>query len=558
MKGMWAITKGVFSLPVGVLVSVVHRLAVGKQAVVEVRINQISDVLERQAVIHRVRRMAGDERVQAVLLRIEAPPGGYAACSDLREAVSIIRKAGKPVYAYLEAPGNTAIWIASACTQVFLVPSGEVGLVGLGTELTFFGAGLERLGVQPDFEAAGEYKSFGEAFTRSFPSRYNHEAMTSLIEGLQHQMLVDIATSRGFATDDLEAMLAQAPMGAEFALELGLVDRLMYEDELFDWLEETHGKETNRISMARWEWGDGTQESIDSWGQDQRMVVVLHLDGPIVLESSGVKTQIQARKVVPILRRLREMDEVRAVVLHINSPGGSGLASDLIWREVVALRKAKPVIASFEDVSASGGFYLAAPANEILVRAGTLTGSIGVFGGKMVAGEALRKFGVHIHEIAVAPNATMYTPHKRFTDGQRFQFRKSLQRFYDGFVERVATGRGVPVEKIEPHCRGRVWTGADAVALGLVDRIGNLHDAVERARVLADLRVGAFVRVDASADPKTYVQEMMGQAAKQYSPLAATLETASRFLPASSTLAQVVLQHPGQLLAMMPFEVRLR
>ena len=185
MKSIWAKTKGVLSLPVGVLVSGAHRLAVGKQAVVDVRITRISGVLERQAVIHRVRRMAGDDRVRAVVLRIESPPGGYAACSDLREAVSVIRQAGKPVYAYLESPGNAAMWIASACTQVFLVPSGEVGLVGLGTELTFFGAGLERLGVLPDFEAAGEYKSFGESFTRSFPSRYNHEAMTALIDGLQ-------------------------------------------------------------------------------------------------------------------------------------------------------------------------------------------------------------------------------------------------------------------------------------------------------------------------------------------------------------------------------------
>ena len=201
-------------------------------------------------------------------------------------------------------------------------------------------------------------------------------------------------------------------------------------------------------------------ERLEQLGGPRTRVAVLHLQGPIMLEDGGGRGPvIAARKVVPLLQSLRENDHVAAVVLHIDSPGGSVLASDLIWREVAQLRRQKTVVASFEDTAASGGFYIAAPAQEIVVRPGTVTGSIGVFGGKLVMAEGLRKAGVHSREVLGAANANLYSPSRRFTDKQRDRFRASLERFYDGFVKRVAEGRERPEEDVELHCRGRVWTG---------------------------------------------------------------------------------------------------
>ena len=259
---------------------------------------------------------------------------------------------------------------------------------------------------------------------------------------------------------------------------------------------------------------------------------------------------------VPILRKLREDERIAAVVLHVNSPGGHATAADMMWREVDAMRKEKPVVACYEDVSASGGVYMCAPASEIIARPATLTGSIGVFGGKPVAGEGMRRLGVHTHEVSEGPNATMFSVSRRFRDGERERFRAMLQRFYDGFVERVANGRNADVDEIEPHCRGRVWTGRQARERNLIDRYGDLYDAVERARSMAGLHHGGFVRMDFDADPKTLSQKLVARYMKEAMPNAARLAT--RYLPASLPIAQVALEYPAQPLAMLPWDIELQ
>jgi protease-4 len=287
-------------------------------------------------------------------------------------------------------------------------------------------------------------------------------------------------------------------------------------------------------------------------------VAVLHLQGPIVLEESGRSPSIQARKVLPILRRLREDEGVGAVVLHVDSPGGSALASDLMWREVDQLRRSKPVVAAFEDVAASGGYYLSAPAQEIVARPTTLTGSIGVFGGKLVMAEGLRKVGVHSQEILGAPNANLFSPSRHFTADQRQRFKASLQRFYDGFVERVADGRGVDEDEIEPHCRGRVWTGRAALERKLVDRHGDLEHAVDRARILAGLTPGAFLRQDISGY-RPPLMSRLAQRAMRTTVAAEALGWAEQLvLGPVRPLLEVVARHQGQVLAMLPFDLRPR
>jgi protease-4 len=288
-------------------------------------------------------------------------------------------------------------------------------------------------------------------------------------------------------------------------------------------------------------------------GEGGAVVAVLHLEGSIVMDDSGgfagrSRPMIRARKVLPMLQELREDERVGAVVLHVNSPGGSALASDLLWREVGLLAKAKPVIASFADVAASGGYYLSAPVAEIFARSATLTGSIGVVGGKLVIGEGLRKVGVFSQTVTAASNATVFSPNRVFSDEQRVRFRQSLQRFYDGFVERVAEGRNVAFADVEPHCRGRVWTGRQAKERGLVDRRGDLQDAVERARVLAGLDALNFVRWDLPGHKVSMVERAV---AGRLGAVGASLLGMVGMGP----VAEVFAAHPGEPLAVLPFEV---
>jgi protease IV len=561
LVGLVRVGAAAAAVPFTGLLRLSHRLLTGREAVLEVVVDKRADLADRTAALHRLRRAGRDACVGAVLLRLRNAPGGWAACQDLRHAIAELRATGRPVYAWLESPGNAVTWLASACDRVFLVPTGEVGLLGVGVEMTFFGAALGRLGVRPDFEAAGAYKSFGEPWTRSYPSPANQEAVRDLVADLQEQLIAGIATGRRRSEEEVRDALDRAPLSARDALDAGLVDELMYEDQLLDWIKERHGKRARLVPFGRWAARDALDEWLSSWGRGGQAVSILHLQGPIVLDGRQAATTIDARKVVPILKRLREDDRVGAVVLHVDSPGGSALASDLIWREVEQLRRNKPVVASFEDVAASGGFYLSAPANAILVRPATLTGSIGVFGGKLVLAEGLRRVGVHTSEILGAPNANVFSATRHFSVDQRSRFKESLQRFYDGFVSRVAKGRGVAVDQIEPHCRGRVWTGRAAQDRGLVDQPGTLDDAVERARLLAGLKEGEFVRRELVGHHEAWWARLAQGLFRQALPgnAARLAEIADRLLVGrGGWMLEVAAAHPNEPLAMLPFDLEVR
>jgi protease-4 len=455
--------------------------------VVEVEVNAQPDLVQRERDLAGLRRMIDDAEVAGVLLRLDGAPGGWATVAEWASVVRSLRVAGKVVLAFVEAPGSALMAIAAACDAIAIVPTGEVALVGVGTEITFFGKLLERWGLQPDFLAAGAYKSFGEPFTRSYPSTDNQEAMTALVRGLHEQFVEQVARGRSLPAAAVSEAVERAPLSAHEAREAGLVDALLYEDQLEGWVKERIGRSCRMVSGEAWARADAALVAADTAGRTGKSVVVVPLSGNIVVDAPGVRLAVRARRIVPILRSLRENPGVGAVVLHVDSPGGSALASDLIWREVDLLRAQKPVVAVFGDVAASGGYYLAAPAHEILARYGTLTGSIGVFGGKIVVGEGLRKLGITSWPIAGGANANLFSANRRFDNGQRVRFQASLQRFYDGFVDRVAAGRGKPAAEVEPYCRGRVWTGADAVRVGLVDAEGGVFQGITRAASLAGM-----------------------------------------------------------------------
>lgn len=447
-----------------------------------------------------LREVASAPEVRALHLVVEHLVGGWATLREAREALLAIRAAGKLVLVELEHCGNAELYLASAADRVWLRPMGEVQALGVGATLRFAGDALARFGFRFDVEAAGAYKAAGETFTRRFASAENREAMAAVVDGLQEELVRGVAAGRHLDPAMVRSAIESGPLSAAEAQGRGLVDGVAYPDAVKKELEALFGGEVRRRSLRGWLRRRLVRLSVERWVEDRPRVVVVHVEGPVVDGDGPPGAQvIAAEPSCRVLEALAEDSGVVAVVLAVQSPGGSALASDRIWRSVQRLVQKKVVVAAFRDVAASGGYYIAAPAAEIFVSPNTITGSIGVVGGKLVVADALARLGVHTELVVGAPEAGMYGAFAAFTPAQREKFRASLTRFYRAFVERVAAGRNRSYDAVEPFARGRVWTGTAAVANGLADHLGGVGDAVVRAASLAG-RPDA-VRVDVRVGP---------------------------------------------------------
>jgi protease-4 len=355
--------------------------------------------------------------------------------------------------------------------------------------MTYYGPALERVGVEADLVAVGRFKTFGEPYLRGHPSKANREQLTELLSDLQNQIVELVAEGRGLQVPSLLDLLGTAPLSADEALAEGLVDAVQYPDASSAAAMELLGTGFRVVPAGVYASIRGWQKRLSLIIGPRPTVAVVHLSGPIVQgqDGGGSGTRIDSDDVVPVLRNLASDDDIRGVVLSVNSPGGSALASDLIARAVQQLGTVKPVVAVFGDVSASGGYYLSAPASEIIARDGTVTGSIGVVGGKVVVGRALARLGIHSESVEVGPDSGFLGPFEAFDHGQRRRFQASLQRAYTRFLNIVSAGRKRPVRAIEPFAGGRVWTGRQALERGLVDRLGGLALGVERVALKASL-----------------------------------------------------------------------
>lgn len=520
------------------------------------RVRALDDALALQRLLDHVRALRPEEGVAALWLHLEAAPGGWSATESLREAIAQARSAGVATFAFMESADNLTLWIASACETVFLVPVGEVALVGVGAELTFLGGLLDHFGVEADFEAAGAYKSFGETFTRTHASPPNLEAIGAIVRGVNDELVRGVAEGRGLDPGLVRELVVRGPHSAAQAQAAGLVDQLAYEDEAVSVVDRHIGARVVWRDFGWWSWRRSWLDRLERLAGPGPRVAVLHLSGAIVGGGEGKGVSIDPDVVRPRLKALREDPRVRGVVLQVDSPGGSALASDLIWREVELLGRAKPVVASFADTAASGGFYLSAPAVRIFARSTTLTGSIGVFGGKIVWGGAAARWGVHAQPVLAAPHAAVFSPGRRFSPSERAWFRASLDRVYDTFVGRVAVGRRAPLASIEPVCRGRVWTGRDAVAAGLVDDLGGLPQAIEAVCKLASLDAGAYAVVHLDAKPpRPLLSRLLGDLLPAGLP---GLGALAPWLPSDRSATWARLLSRAEALAMLPFELRIR
>ena len=454
-----------------------------------------------------LRFISEDPKIAGLHIEIRALRLGWSQLYEVHAAILSVAQSGKRVTAYLTSGSDREILLASAADHITMPPPAEIYLTGVASSVRFYGSALKRLGVEADLESAGAYKSFGEAYTRSAPTSENREAMDHLLGDLHMNWLDTLSQGRSIERAQIDDALRSAPLSSEDAVQRGLIDFARYPDQ--DWEDwEAHlGGEPRKISfgafgrLRRW------LVKLPMVRKKKSIVAVVHLDGPVVERREQMPRSgrvIASDDVVPVLEELTDNEYIKAVVLAVNSPGGSALASDLIARSVVALREKKPVLASMGNVAASGGYYISAEAHEIWAHKATITGSIGVVGGKVVTGAALGKLGIHSSWMGPAPDPGLLASDTRFGPEQRRRFRASLRRVYDRFIAIVASGRGKSIDEIEPVAQGRVWTGSQAIHNGLVDSLGTQKDAVRAAAIRAALDPERIKTVAVRFDPPKF------------------------------------------------------
>jgi protease-4 len=432
---------------------------------------------------------AQDPQVDGVLLRLDGAPHGWAKVLSLRRALERVREAGKPVAAWGERLGAEDLLLGSAATRLWLPPSGSVALVGLRAESVFVRGLLARLGVEADVVRVGGYKAAGEMFVRDSLSPEAREQTEALLDDLYGELVDGIARGRGLDPQAVRERIDAGPYTAPAAAEAGLIDGCLYPDELEEELErlappppeDRPGPRRVRVVAAPFY---GALRARDAgWRPlvgDLPKVAYVVATGAI--HRGRGFSGIGSDGLRGLLEKLARDPAVRGVVLRITSPGGDGLASDLLWRAVRVARRDKPVVVSMGDVAASGGYYVAAAADAVLAEAGTLTGSIGVVGGKLHAEELLERIGVTTEAVERGSRAGLLAATRGFTPDERALVRREMEALYTTFLDRVAEGRAMSRRSVEKLAGGRVWSGLRARELGLIDALGGPLEALAETR----------------------------------------------------------------------------
>lgn len=468
-------------------------------AVMSRRKTRLSDVLEG------LRRARHDDRVRALVAKVGGGRIGLARVQEIREAIGAFRQSGKLTVAWAESfgeftHGNVPYYLATAFDRIWLQPSGTLGLTGVAVEQVFLHDALAKAGVGFQSAKRYEYKSAADNLTERGFTGPAREAAERLATSVAEQITAAIADRRGKTPADARALLDRGPFLAAGALAEGLVDALGYRDEVYAAVRKEAGKDAILQYLTRYHRAHAlVQRARRLPSPREPFVAVIYASGPIRQGRSSrsplAGPVMGSDTVAGALRSATADDRVRAVLLRVNSPGGSPVASDAIWREMVRTRAAgKPVVVSMSDMAASGGYYISMAADVIVAQPGTLTGSIGVITGKPVAAEAFGRAGITTDSVSVGSGATMFTPARPFSEEEWARLNSWLDAIYRDFTEKVAQGRRMTVEQVHEVARGRVWTGADAAANGLVDELGGMTAAAEIARRRAGLPASAPLR----------------------------------------------------------------
>jgi protease-4 len=449
-----------------------------------------------------------DPKIKGIFLNVTYPMAGFASIEEIRQSLIDFRKDGKWVVAYADAMSEGAYYLASAADKIYLNPEGEVEFNGLAIELTFFKKMLDKLEIKPEVFRVGEFKSAVEPFLLDKMSPANRLQLTEMVNSIYGHVLTRISESRGVPKEKLSEISAKMlASSAKLSVEHGLVDSLLYYDQV---LNELRGRlalaETAKVSLVKYH---KYYKSLDNtYSSDANEIAVIVADGTI-LPGSADKGVVGSDTFAEEIRRARENKKVKAIVIRINSPGGSFQASDIMWREVRLAGEKKPIIASMSDVAASGGYYLAMGCDTIVAQPHTITGSIGIFSVLFDASGLLNnKIGITTEEIKTGEYGQMITISRPLTDAEKKIWQTRTEDIYETFTGKAAEGRHLSKEEIKKVASGRVWTGEQAKDRGLVDVLGGYDDAIriaaEKGGVADNYRVKFYPHI------KNFYEQIMG------------------------------------------------
>jgi protease-4 len=431
-----------------------------------------------------LQQAAADSRIKALVLEPQGLSTGWAKLEELRAQILAFKKSGKPVYAYLRGAGTHEYYLATAADNIYMAPEDELDVKGLRAELLYLKGTLDKLGVSMEFEHVGKYKDYPDQFTKTGPSPETLEQLNPILDQYFGNLIEVMAQGRKKPPAMIRALIDNGPFVGKEALDGGLVDALLYEDEMYD-------KAGNPAKIS-----DRSYAKAEAGSDQGKRIALVTEEGDITRgddSNSFSATGIAASSAIKVMRDVENDSSIQGVILRINSPGGDGIASDDILHEPKRLSQKKPMVISMSDDAASGGYFIAMTGDPVLAYSNTLTGSIGVFFGKVNLKGLYDKVGITKQLLTRGRYAAIDSEDGPLTDEQRAKLRTEIEEFYRGFVQRVADGRKRKYDEIEPLAQGRVWLGVQGKQNGLVDEIGGLDRAVELVKQRA--KIGATDKI---------------------------------------------------------------
>lgn len=471
----------------------------------------------------QIRKAKVDSRIGAVLLDIDFPGIGWGKATELRDAIKDLRAAGKPVYAYMELGTNREYYIATAAEKIFVPPTGDIYVNGLAAEAMFYKGSLDKLGVEAEVIQIGpKYKNAPDQYTKTKMGEGQAEVMNAILDEYYNTLVNAIAESRGKTADEVKTMIDSAPYNAVQAKELGLIDDAIYREQVDGLLKQKLGyaEETKLRTVSGSVYKDVTPSSVGL--ENGERIAVIYASGMINVGSSISSPisgdMVGSDTVVKAVNDAANDRSIKAIVLRVDSPGGSALASDLMWYALENAKAKKPVVVSMSDVAASGGYYIACNANKIIAEPTTITGSIGMFMGKPIVRGMYEWLGVSNEYVMRGKNAGIFRETEKWTPEERTKMEEMANNVYfSNFVPKVAQGRGKTNEEVDTLGQGRVWTGTQAKENGLVDDFGGLEKAIQTAKELASLPADKDVKRVVFPAPVTLIERLLGSGGSQTS-----------------------------------------
>ncbi len=521
------------------------------------------------SLLTQLRKARVDNRIGAVLLDIDFPAIGWGKADELRDAVKDFKTSGKPVYAYMEIGTNREYYLATAADKIFLPPSGDIYINGFAAEAMFYKGSLDKLGIEADVIQIGpKYKNAPDRYTRKEMSDGQREVINAVLDEYFTRFTTAIAESRSKSVDDVKALVDAAPYNANQAKSLGLIDDAFYREQVDNDLKAKLGyKEGDKLRTIRG--GEYREIPSDSLGLNKgEKVAIIYASGAINVghSSNGPLNgeMVGSDTIVGAVNDAANDKSIKAIVLRVDSPGGSALASDLMWYALENAKAKKPVVVSMSDVAASGGYYIACNANKIVAEPSTVTGSIGVFMGKPVVKGLYDWLGVTNEYVMRGKNAGIFRETEKWTPEERAKMVEQTNSIYfDNFVPKVAKGRNKSAEEVNTIGQGHVWTGTQAKANGLVDEFGGLEKAIDIAKELASLPSDKDVKRVVFPEPKPFFETIFDDEAssdtKAQQAHAALLESLPADVRRSFRFAALMdKMQRGEAMLMLPFELEIK